>query len=37
MSKENIELLSSGLKCDNPNCDWQDKTIKVENLKNLIN
>lgn len=25
-----------GLKCDNPNCDWCDMTIKVEDYKKYI-
>lgn len=37
MSNENIELVSSGLKCDNPVCDWKDTTIKVENWHTWIN
>lgn len=27
MTNKNIELTESGLKCDNPQCDWEDKTI----------
>lgn len=37
MSEKNIELASSGLKCDNPVCDWKDETIKVADWKDWIN
>lgn len=33
----NIELATSGLKCDNPKCDWEDLTIKVEDWEKHIN
>lgn len=26
-----------GLKCDNPNCDWRNDDIKVEEYENYIN
>src|SRR5438045_4235424 len=35
---DNIECLDEcGLKCDNPKCDWQDKTISFADLENHIN
>ena len=37
MGNENIEFVSSGLKCDNEKCDWIDKTIPIEDWKNWIN
>ncbi len=27
---ENVEIISGGLKCDNPKCDWRDDTIAVD-------
>ncbi len=35
--KQNIEIQGSGLVCDNTSCDWEDKTIKFEDLKSWIN
>lgn len=35
--RNNIELLQSGLKCDNPSCDWQDRTIPHTEYVNYIN
>lgn len=34
---KNIELQESGLVCDNPNCDWEDKTIAFSECHNWIN
>ncbi len=33
----NIEYEDTGLKCDNPNCDWTDTTISLNELSNYIN
>lgn len=33
----NIELISHGLKCDNPNCDWVDQTIQQDDYSEWIN
>lgn len=32
-----LENENSGIMCDNPDCDWEDKTVKNEDLKNWIN
>jgi hypothetical protein len=34
--KQNIELIESGLKCDNPKCDWEDKTISFKDYEKYI-
>ena len=35
---ENIEILNSGgLVCDNTKCDWEDKTVKVEDYPDWLN
>jgi hypothetical protein len=28
--ENNIETSGGGLQCDNPNCDWKDTTIKID-------
>ena len=33
----NMSLVSSGLKCDNPTCDWVDETIKIPEYKDWLN
>lgn len=33
----NLEIQGSGLQCDNPSCDWTDKTITVETFKDWLN
>lgn len=33
----NVEIVSSGLHCDNPKCDWEDKTVIFDNLKAWVN
>ncbi len=35
--KDNLELTESGLQCDNPKCDWTDKTINFDVYKEWIN
>lgn len=35
--RNNIELLQSGLKCDNPSCDWKDTTIPHTEYINHVN
>jgi hypothetical protein len=32
-----IEFRSSGLKCDNESCDWEDTTIPIEAFKYFVN
>lgn len=34
---KNIECIGSGLICDNPKCDWEDKTITFEELGKHLN
>ena len=33
---KNIERIQSGLKCDNPTCDWVDDSIKEEDYESYI-
>jgi hypothetical protein len=33
----NVEMSETGLKCDNPNCDWKDETITFENYHEWLN
>lgn len=35
--KKHIETKESGLQCDNPSCDWVDKTITFDTCKDWIN
>lgn len=37
MNEQNIEVITGGLKCDNPSCDWVDATVKDESLSDWIN
>lgn len=37
MEQKNIELIESGLVCDNKLCDYKDTSISVENYKDWIN
>jgi hypothetical protein len=32
-----IDVIESGLKCDNPECDWKDGTILYEDYENHVN
>lgn len=32
-----LELHSTGLKCDNPKCDWSDETISIDDWQHWIN
>jgi len=34
---QNVNYVGGGLICDNPNCDWEDTTIKDEDFPNWIN
>mgnify|MGYP003390741239 FL=1 len=34
---KNVELEGSGLKCDNKNCDWHDKSISFSDYKKWLN
>ena len=36
MSKKIIESQIRGLKCDNPNCDWVDMSISVEDYHKYV-
>lgn len=36
-NKDNIELIGSGLKCDNPKCDWTDDSVSLSELDKWIN
>jgi len=35
--KENIQIKGTGIKCDNPTCDWKDETVNHSDLKNWLN
>lgn len=37
MEHNNIKMIESGLKCDNPNCDWEDRNIIYADYKSWIN
>lgn len=37
MDNKNIEFEDGGLVCDKPSCDWQDLTIKFEELESYVN
>lgn len=37
MKNKNIEFKQSGLKCDNPKCNWIDETIKHEDYIKYVN
>ena len=32
-----VEILSTGLKCDTPTCDWKDETLAISDWPNWIN
>ena len=34
---ENIEYIGGGIKCDNPDCDFKDDTVSIENYKDWLN
>ena len=34
--KKNIELISGGIICDNPKCDWHDDSVNSSDYKNWI-
>ncbi len=34
---ENIEVKTSGIKCDNVKCNWNDSTVEFNDLKDWIN
>ncbi len=34
--EKNVEVQSSGLKCDNTNCDYDDSTVKFEDLSKWV-
>jgi len=33
----NVEFKETGIICDNPNCDWDDKTVTHDQLKDWLN
>lgn len=35
--EKNIELVDSGLFCDNPECDWEDKKVTFEQIESWLN
>lgn len=35
-NKKNVELISGGIVCDNPNCDWHDDSVNCSDYKNWI-
>jgi hypothetical protein len=35
--QKNIETIIRGLKCDNPNCDWEDDTVSFEDYPKWLN
>lgn len=35
-NKKNIELISGGIVCDNPKCDWKDDSVNSEDYINWI-
>jgi len=35
--EKNIEIEETGLKCDNPNCDWENESVKMEDYKEWLN
>lgn len=37
MNNQNVKLISRGIKCDNPKCDWIDDTVPFDNLKDWLN
>jgi len=37
MSNKNADVVSNGLKCDNPNCDWIDESIGFDGIEEWIN
>ena len=37
MEHLNIESVESGLQCDNPKCDWTDKTILISSFDAWLN
>jgi len=34
---QNIQIKGTGIKCDNSACDWEDRSVKREDLKQWIN
>lgn len=34
---DDLELTGGGLVCDNPKCDWEDMTIKIEDYPKHVN
>lgn len=33
----NIQVQSTGIKCDNPNCDYKDESVKFEDFEEWLN
>lgn len=32
-----VDLVGGGIKCDNPECDYADQTVKIEDYKKCKN
>lgn len=32
-----VDLVGGGIKCDNPECDYADQTVKIEDYKKWLN
>ena len=37
MNDDIVKFIGGGIKCDNPECDYMDETVKVEDYKNWLN
>lgn len=37
MEKNNMDVYIHGIQCDNPNCDFKDKTVKYEDYPKWVN
>lgn len=35
--QKNMELVASGIKCDNPECGWRDDNVQSENYSEWLN
>lgn len=35
--ENNLSIAQSGIICDNPNCDWEDKSVTHEETQNWLN
>lgn len=32
----NVEIKTTGLKCDNPSCDWKDETVAIDDYEKWL-